>query len=423
MKLIVRRSKLAGKIAVPGSKSHTIRAIVAALQGTGVSIIRAPLDSEDTRSVLNAAKAFGATVIEYPDRWEISGMGGKLRDPGKVVDMGNSGTGLRMLTALAALQDFPITFDGDASLRTRIMSGLFDALAPLGVKTDSANGHCPFTICGPVKGGKTSVEGKTSQYLTSLLFALPAAGQDSEISLEYLFEQPYVNISAKWLDYLGIKYCGSEDMLHWQIPGNQKFPAFDKVIPADFSTACFPLFAAMLAGGDVEIRNLDFSDAQGDKKVFDFALEMGAQIERTSTVTTVCGGAPLRAVTLDLNATPDALPVIAAAAALIPGETRLINVAQARLKETDRITAMAQELAKMQVKVTELPDGLIIYGTTPRAAVVDSHKDHRLGMALAILALSVDGETVIENAEAIAVTYPDFIADFRKLGADFTIAD
>ena len=420
MILRVRKSSLSGTIAVPGSKSHTIRGVVAALQGRGVSTLRAPLDSEDTRSVLEAAKLFGAPVTEYPDRWEIGGMEGKLHAPGQTVFMNNSGTGLRMLTALTAMQDFPVTFDGDASLRTRLMTGVFGALEDLGVSIDSANGHCPFTICGPVKGSKAKVDGKSSQFLTSLLFALPRSKQDTTLVLDYLNEQPYAEITARWLTELGIKYVKGEGLLHWEIPGNQEFPAFDKVIPADFSTACFPLAAGVLCGGKIDILNLDFNDAQGDKKVFDFYEKMGAKVIRGDKVCSVAAS-ELHGVELDLNSTPDALPVIAATAALIPGETRLINVAQARNKETDRIAVMAAELKKMGCDICELPDGLIIRGGTLHAAVVDSYNDHRIAMALAIAGMCLDGETVIEHAEGIPVSYPGFVSDFQALGANFIL--
>ena len=312
MKLIVRPSRLSGAIAVPGSKSHTIRGIVAALQSGGKSVLRVPLNSDDTRSALDAARLFGAEVWEYPDRWEICGVNGKLKDPGCVVNMNNSGTGLRMLAALAAMQEFPVSFDGDESLRTRLMEGLFGALEILGVKINSTNGKCPFTIQGPVRGGETKVDGRSSQFLTSLLFALPAAEQNSIIKLDYLYEQPYVSITEKWLTGLGIKFKRSADMLYWEIPGGQKFSAFDKVIPADFSTACFALAAGALCGNCVKILNLDFDDAQGDKQVFDFYEQMGADITRNPGEVIVNAPESLQAVTLDLNSTPDALPVISA---------------------------------------------------------------------------------------------------------------
>ncbi|MGN1367047.1 MAG: 3-phosphoshikimate 1-carboxyvinyltransferase, partial [Victivallis vadensis] len=200
MKLLVKPSRIRGSIAVTGSKSHTIRGIAAALMADGVSTLYAPLESADTRSTLEAAKLFGAKVREFPDRWEITGTGGRFADPGRTVDLGNSGTGLRMLTSLAALQGFRIGFDGDASLRTRLMSGLLGALEKLGATVESSNGKCPFSIRGPLRGGATTVDGTTSQFLTSLLFALPNVGGDSTVDLEFLHEKPYIDITLSWLD-------------------------------------------------------------------------------------------------------------------------------------------------------------------------------------------------------------------------------
>ena len=422
MKLLVKPSRIRGSIAVTGSKSHTIRGIAAALMADGVSTLYAPLESADTRSTLEAAKLFGAKVREFPDRWEITGTGGRFADPGRTVDLGNSGTGLRMLTSLAALQGFRIGFDGDASLRTRLMSGLLGALEKLGATVESSNGKCPFSIRGPLRGGATTVDGTTSQFLTSLLFALPNVGGDSTVDLEFLHEKPYIDITLSWLDSFGIRYRRSDDMLHWEIPGGQHIPAFRRVIPADFSTAAFPLVAAALAGDGVEIRNLDFSDAQGDKHVFRLLEEMGAVIERGGQLRVLPGGR-LAGCVLDLNSTPDALPVMAVAAALADGETRLVNVPQARVKETDRIAVMNAELTRMGADIEELPDGMIIRGGRLHGAQVHSHADHRIAMALAVAALAADGETVIEQAEAPSVTYPGFIRDFRELGADFTVME
>ncbi len=356
---------------------------------------------------------------EFPGRWEITGTGGRFSDPGSPLDLGNSGTGLRMLTSVAALQNFPIGFDGDSSLRTRLMSGLLTALEKLGAKVESQDGKCPFRISGPLRGGATKVDGTTSQFLTSLLFALPLLKEDSTIDLEFLHEKPYVGITLAWLDALGIRWSGSGDMLHWRIPGGQSYRAFERVIPADFSTAAFPLVAAAVAGEGVEIRNLDFSDAQGDKQVFALLETMGAKIRRDGELFVEPTPGRLRGRTLDLNATPDALPVMAVAAALAEGETRLVNVPQARVKETDRIAVMTAELTKMGAEIEELPDGMVIRGGSLHGAKVHSHGDHRIGMALAVAGLAARGETVVGEIEAAEVTYPEFIRDFRALGAGF----
>ena len=397
MKLLVRPSLLRGEIAVTGSKSHTIRGIAAALAANGTSVLVAPLESADTRSTLEAARLLGAKVREHDDVWEITGTGGVFTDPGRTLDLGNSGTGMRMLT------------------------GLFDALAPLGCRIESADGKCPFTVEGPLSGGATRVDGTTSQFLTSLLFLLPTLAEDSTVDLDFLNEKPYIGITLAWLDSFGIRYEKSDDMLHWRIPGGQSIPAFRKVIPADFSTAAFPLLAAALAGDGVVIRNLDFTDAQGDKKVFSYFEQMGAKIGHGAELTVGPTGGRLRGCSIDMNETPDALPAMAVAAALAEGETRLLNVPQARVKETDRIAVMASELGKMGADIEELPDGMIIRGGRLHGAEVSSFADHRIAMALAVAGLAADGETVIDGAEAASVTYPDFIRDFQNIGADFTV--
>lgn len=421
MDLKVRPSVLSGSIAVSGSKSHTIRAVVCALCAEGRSIVRDPLESADTRAALEAAKSFGAKVVERPGVWEIEGCGGKLKDPGKTIDMMNSGTGLRLLTGLAALQDFPVSFDGDESLRTRKMDSLLDALKNLGAKVDCPTGRAPFTIQGPLSGGFTTLDGTSSQFLSSLLFALPLAKGDSDISLEFLLEQPYVGITLDWLKAAGIEVAPGKEWLTWHICGRQSYRPLDRTIPADFSTAAFPLVAGMLSGKSVEIRNLDFNDPQGDKKVFEFAEKMGAVISRGKELTVNNSGV-LKGVELDLNSTPDALPILAVAAAFAKGTTRLVNVRQARLKETDRIAVMAKELAKLNVKVTELEDGLIIEGGNIRGGTVSSYNDHRIAMAFAVAgtALPEGEELIIRDAECAGVSYPDFIRDFKALGADFS---
>ncbi|MDD5727825.1 MAG: 3-phosphoshikimate 1-carboxyvinyltransferase [Victivallales bacterium] len=417
MKVKIKKSVLNGEIAVPGSKSHTIRALAAALMADGKSMVRAPLESADTLSVLEAVRMLGARAEKFPGRWEITGTGGRITVPGKTVDMGNSGTGLRILCGIAATGNKEIVFDGDASLRSRPMGQLTDALNNLGASIRTAAGKCPVRVAGPLKGGRTEIIGTSSQFLTSLLFACPFAEKDSEIIPVKLQEKPYVEITLSWLERLGVRFEAAADMTYFRIPGGQHFKAFDYIIPADFSTAAFPLGAGAVAGGRIRIKNLDFTDLQGDKAVFDYVGRFGARVERHDAWTEVSPG-KLKGVDLDLNSTPDALPLLAVIAACAQGTSRFYNVAQARIKETDRISCMACELTKMGVKVQELPDGMIIAGSNGRlkGAELESHDDHRIAMALAVAALAADGESVINGMECAGVTYPGFIADFKALG-------
>lgn len=421
MDIRVVKSKLSGNIAVPGSKSHSIRAAICAMLGDGISLIHSPLNSEDTRSCLNAATQYGAQVVTSPGMWTITGTGGKLRQPKKLIDLGNSGTSLRILAGIAATVGFESEFDGDASLRTRVMTPILEALNTLGVKTESGNGKCPLKICGPLNGGQVVIDGTSSQFVTALLFAAPLASGDVEIRVNNLNEKPYVELTLGWLRKLGIKFTAAKDLSSFTIPGKQTYPSFHSTIPADFSTAAFPLVAAAVTRSSIGIRNLKFDDLQGDKAVFEYLKNMGMAVATKDNSTLVSIDDALKGIDIDLNATPDALPAMAVVAACAQGRTRLLNVPQARIKETDRIACMSSELSKMGAKISELPDGLVIEGAPLHGAIVDGHGDHRIVMAMVVAALAAEGETIVTGAEAAAVTYPDFISDFCKIGAKIEV--
>ena len=427
MKLLIKPSAISGIAEVPGSKSHTIRGVIASILAEGESILKSPLSSADTASALNGAAELGASFnIAADGSWHIRGIGGRTPQTGAVINLGNSGTSLRLLTAMASIFDTKITFDGDNSLRTRTMDSLLAALEMLGAKTESTNGKAPLSVQGPLQGGRCTVSGVTSQYLSALLFAAPFAPQDTVIDLEFLNEQPYVEMTLKWLDFLGIEYKASTDLLHFEIRGNQKFKSFEKVIPADFSTSLFVLGAALQSGRDsgVEIKNLDFTDSQGDKEVFRFFEQSGAKIEYGSNVH-IPAQQKLKGGRFDLNNTPDSLPIFSAVAAGNKGEiTHCLNVPQARIKETDRIDCMTRELRKMGGIIEELPDGMIITGTQLHGSnELESYDDHRIAMALAVAALNADSPSIINGIECAAVTYPDFVKQFQALGADFEVIE
>ena len=420
---ITPSSSLTGTIAVPGSKSHTVRAVIAALLAKGTSRIIAPLYSADTRSALNAARQLGAQIKESAEVWEISGCGKNFSIPDQPVDLGNSGTTMRIITAAAALGSSRITFDGDDSLRTRIMAGELAALSELGASCQSTGGFAPLSVHGPLTGGRTKVDGTTSQYLTALLMSLPLAAGNSVLELDFLNESDYVRITLDWLKRCGIKVEISADLLHCEIPGNQEYQPFTRVIPADFSTAAFPLGAGVISGKEVRIANLDFADLQGDKRVFEYIEAMGGNITYQKDEVIV-KTSNLTGKSFDLNATPDALPLMAVIGCYAAGETALLNVPQARLKECDRIAAMCRELGKMGADISELPDGLIIRGGKQLAGCeTESYHDHRIAMALSVAALGAKGVTRIKDAECCEVTYPEFLKDFRNLGMDIEVLE
>ncbi|MCD6397104.1 MAG: 3-phosphoshikimate 1-carboxyvinyltransferase [Spirochaetaceae bacterium] len=402
---------LSGEITVPASKSHTIRALLIAAMAKGESTIINPLDSADTQSCLNAIKVLGAKIELENDRWIIWGTGGDIHPIADTIDVGNSGTTLYLTAGLAALSSHKITFTGDDQIQSRPVENLLNSLKDLGaeISIEGKNGCPPFSIKGPLTGGKTSIECPTSQYLSSLLLCTPLINGNTEIEVPLLREQPYVEMTLKWLNEQFIMY-DTADFKEFFIPGGQQFEAFDKQVPGDFSSATFFMCAAAITGSTLTLKGLDMIDSQGDKAVVYMLKEMGCNIEIGRDFVKIAG-APLKGCEFDLNDTPDALPALAVTACFAEGETKLFNVPQARLKETDRISVMKKELKKMGANIKELDDGLVIQGSRAnmlKGTEVSGHKDHRVIMALAIAALAATGETTIDDISAVSITFPNF---------------
>ncbi len=421
MKLKVEKSRLKGTVAIPGSKSHTIRAVAIAALAKGRSVIRSPLDSNDTRSAVTCYRAMGAKIDTTDARaWKVTGTGGEIKIPKETVDVANSGTTLNIAIGSAGLikQGQTITLTGDAQTQSRPVGPLLEALNKLGAKCVSLknNGKAPVAITGQIKGGRTSIAASTSQYLLSLLLCAPLAAGDTEIDVTLLNEPGYAQMTLDWLDRQEIKY-ENHGMRKFIVKGGQSYRAFDEAIAADFSSATFFLCAgALLAEDELTLLGLDFSDSQPDKAVVDYLRAMGADIRIEKGAVKV-RASRLKGVEIDMNATPDALPAMAVTAAFAEGQTRLVNVPQARAKETDRIRCMAEELKKINVDVEELADGLIIRHSQPRAAELDGRGDHRIVMAMSLAAMGIDGVCSIDTAEAMSVTFPNYVELMESVGA------
>jgi 3-phosphoshikimate 1-carboxyvinyltransferase len=424
MKLIVRKSRLAGEVTIPASKSHTIRAVAIASLAAGQSTIGAPLVSGDTQAAVDCYRALGAEIDTSDSKlWKVIGTGGQIAAARERIDVGNSGTTLRIAMGSAALAPAgqSTTFTGDAQVRSRPVGALMDSLGDLGAKCKALkdNGKAPVEVTGKLAGGKTSIAATTSQYLSSLLLCTPLAAGDSEIDVTLLNEPGYVQMSLDWLDKQGIAY-ENEELRKFKVKGGQSYKAFEECICGDFSSATFFLCAAALMGDEVTLAGLDFSDSQPDKAVVDYLKAMGADISIGPSSITI-KAAPLKGTEIDMNKTPDALPAMAVTAAFAEGQTRLVNVPQARGKETDRIKCMAEELKKMAVDVEELPDGLIICGSRLKPARLDGRSDHRIVMALSMAGLAIDGQCSVDTAEAMSVTFPEYVKLMKSIGADMEV--
>jgi 3-phosphoshikimate 1-carboxyvinyltransferase len=417
MKLVVHHSALNGSVLIPASKSHTIRAVVIASLADGQSKVRNPLDSLDTEAAVHACRAFGATIEKGEGEWTIEGVGGKLQVPDNVVDVANSGTTLYIIMGTAALLDGCCVLTGDAQTRRRPAQPLITALNDLRARVFSTrgNGMAPLVVRGPLKGGSTSVQAVTSQWVSSILINAPLAEKDTELRVTGLNEKPYVQITLDWLARQNIA-VSHDQMRLFHIKGGQSYHGYSASVPGDFSSATFFLCAGAMDGSKVSLQGMNMNDPQGDKAVVDMIKEMGAEVALTEE--TICvTGKGLQGIDIDMNATPDALPAMSVMGCLADGTTRLLNVPQARVKETDRIAVMAEELTKMGAKVEELSDGLVLHHSALKGTKVSGHGDHRIVMALAVAGLAAQGVTEIDTAEAMGITFPNFVQLMASIGA------
>ena len=404
------------------SKSQTIRALLIATFAKGKSIIHNALESEDTTSCITVCRAFGAQITPLADD-SLLVVAPEMFPDSITVDCGNSGTTLYLATGLAASIARPVTFTGDEQLQNRPLGELLRALTDLGVEVEASRpGYPPFTIKGPITGGITTLECHTSQYLSALLLGCPLGTDKSTIHVPLLNERPYVHMTTAWLENLGISYESSSAMDLFSIAGKQHYFPFETTIWGDYSSASFFFCGAAVAGGCVTISGLDPDDSQGDKEILPILESMGCSITWVdSTSVRVCGPGKgkLQSGVFDLNAMPDALPVLAVTACYAQGKTMLINVPQARIKETDRIASMRKNLVALGATIEEEEDALIIYGNGGLAGgSCEGFGDHRIIMAMAIASLGSTHPVTIDSIDAVAVTFPTFFTLLNQISKE-----
>lgn len=426
MNIQVKPGPLKGTLQVPGSKSHTIRSILLATLAEGVSCIENPLASGDGLSALAAAKAFGSEVEKQSSRWVVQGRGGNLKVPDAVVDTGNSGTTTCLFASVASLVDGYTVISGDEQIRRRPIKVLVDALNTLGATaflTRPFQGCPPVVVKGLLKGGEVTIEGKNSQYVSSLLLSAPLAKRSTTINVVNALEKPYVQLSLDWMKRLGVEVDNPADYTRFTIEGGQRYRGGNFTIAADWSAVAFPLVAAAITRSDLTLTGLDFNDSQGDKRVVDLLRYFGANIEKQGEAgLRIIGDEPLRGgLTIDLSDIPDALPALAVLATQAEGRTVFVNLEHVRQKETDRVLEMTQKLNELGCNLRMEKDCLVVTGPTPiHGGTVSSSGDHRIAMALVCAGLAATGEVNVLGAECVDVSFPGFFSKFAALGASLT---
>jgi 3-phosphoshikimate 1-carboxyvinyltransferase len=418
-------SSLRGSVAIPTSKSHTMRAILFGSLANGKSHIHHYLPAPDTNHMIQACKLLGAHINIKPKVLEIEGINGNITRVEDVIQAGNSGIILRFITAIAALSPTYIVITGDHSLRhQRPMGPMLEALNQLDVFAVSSrgDGFAPLIIKGAIKGGKATISGEDSQPVSSLLIACSMAEGPTELTVKNPGEKPWIMLTLSWLDRLGIRYK-NENFEKYTIEGRSRFNAFEYTVPGDWSSAAFPIAAALVTNSCLTIENVDINDPQGDKEIVNALKEMGALFEINDKAKTlhVKSGSKLKGITIDVNPFIDAITILAVIACFAEGETRLINASIARTKECDRLHCITIELSNMGANIIELDDSLIIQGRTLRGSSLSSHGDHRMAMSLTVAALGAQGNSIIHNIDCVTKTFPNFAETFQSIGAKMEI--
>ena len=423
---LISKSSLKGELSIPPSKSHTLRAILFGALAHGITRVENYLPSADAQAMIQACRLLGAPIHILPSNTlEIEGLNGSLQTAEDVIQAGNSGIVLRFITALAGLSPHYTVITGDASIRhLRPIQTLLDALTQLGAFAVSTrgDGYAPLVIRGPMNNGRAELSGIDSQPVSALLIAAAFRDRPTELIVKDPGEKPWILLTLDWFDRLRIRYR-NHAFERYEIEGNSKIEGFEYSVPADFSSAAFPLAAALLTGSELTLQNIDMHDIQGDKSFIFILQKMGASIDIDEEARTirVKRGSTLRGIEVDINSCIDAVPIMAVVACFAEGETRILNAAVAREKECDRLHAISTELQKMGAAITELPEGLIIRRSPLRGTSLHSHCDHRMAMALTVAALGAAGETTIDNVECVAKTYPEFARAFQNLGANIEV--
>jgi 3-phosphoshikimate 1-carboxyvinyltransferase len=394
------------RVALPGSKSVTARALVLAALADGPSRLVRPLRARDTELMAAGLRALGTGIDDDGPDWRVHPA--PLRGPAEV-DAGLAGTVLRFLPPVAALATGPVRVDGDPRLRERPNAGLLAALRALGVEVeDGGRGRAPFTVhgTGGVRGGAVTVDAsESSQIVSGLLLAAARFDEGLDLVLTGgLPSMPHVEMTVTTLAEHGVQVTATG--AGWRVaPGPVR--ALDRVVEPDLSNAAPFLAAALATGGRVTVADWPDRTTQPGAQLDRLLGAMGAEVSRGPDGLTVAAGAAVRPLVADLGEVGELTPVLAALCALADGPSRLTGVAHLRGHETDRLQALDEVLTAVGARVEQLPDGLAIEPGPLRPARVDSYADHRMVHAAAVLGLAVDGVEVTDPG-AVAKTLPDF---------------
>ena len=421
MNVTIKPNKLSGTIQIPPSKSLSHRAIIAAALAEGESIISNVLYSKDILATIDAMRACGAEIKEYSDHLVIHGS--KVKRVKSMINANESGSTIRFMIPIALVSGEEIEFRGENHLVKRPLDTFLEIFDEQGIKYTRGEDYLPLKVYSGLKCGTFKVRGDiSSQFITGLLYALPLLDGDSKIVITTNLESKgYIDLTLDMLKKFGIE-IENKEYKEFIIKGNQSYKPYNYTIEGDFSQSAFFLVADAL-GADIKLSCMNMDSHQGDKKILLDMEDFGSNIIFENDLLSLENKA-LHGATIDFSQSPDLGPALTVLAALAEGESNFINAGRLRIKECDRITAMRIELEKMGAKIIEHKDGMTIYGVKElHGAIIDSHNDHRVAMAIAMASLKTKGDIKILNAGCVSKSFPNFFSVFESLGGIVSYED
>lgn len=406
------------KTAVPTSKSYTNRAALIAALAEGKSEIINPLQSDDTKVMIRALKQLGIKIAQKKNKLIIQGAKGVFNISTKQINLENAGTAVRMLTAVLALQNSEYKVQGNSRMNNRPIGDLINALNQLGAEIKSNNNCPPLTIRGPIKGGEVTINGNiSSQFLSALLIASPLTNKPTTISVKNkLTSAPYIDMTLETMEKFGVK-VRNKSFKTFNIP-TQTYKHAKYEVEGDASSATYPLAISAINNSKCTITNIPSTTKQADFRFLNILRKAGCKVTINKNQFTIIGPKELKPLgTIDLNSLPDAAMSVAVICTFAKGKSTLKNIENLRVKETDRLKALATELTKIGVKVKEGKSSLTIFGVPENlhGAEIETYNDHRMAMCFSVVGSKIPGIRII-NPDCTAKTYPGYWKDLKKWG-------
>jgi len=418
MKVSIHKGGVKGTVKAPSSKSYTIRGLMCAALAKGKSEIIHPLISDDTEAARDVLSKVGINIDKKGDIWQVTG--GNFRKPDTDLFCGESAATLRFMTAICSVIPGKCRLTSAPSLSKRPIKPLLQALRQLGVNClYQEKGTLVIVEGGRLKGGVTELPGDiSSQFVSALLIISPLADEGVKIRLTTPLEsKPFILMTLECLEKFGIEVKASEDLRKFEVL-KQPYKPTRYSVEGDWSSASYFLALGALSG-EVEVENLNPESLQGDKVILNLLRDMGVSVEINKNSVRV-RRSKLNAIQADLSNCIDLLPTMGVLASAADGVSQFVGIERARLKESNRVAALRQGLEGMGIKVTEESHRLTVTGSQPKGSAIDSKNDHRIAMAFSILG-SVAGETIINDAECVSKTYPEFWDALKSIGGEVEI--